>query len=328
MSSTVSDGSAVRSKYFPSSLASAAMAALSTVDTQETGLGGAEVAAHSPRELRRQGGPFVGGGGVGVVDPGLEPFNKLAADRGVAFGLFGVVTGHEPVPCGAVVDPDFLDPHVVTDLVVAARSCQCCGGFGVPADLLADDVVPAASLEVPAVLSRGEPAVRNPDDMPEFPVGEVVFDLTDQGLVVGVPGPAPHPDRDPGPCDGRRQSCPGAISWKPVGLITRRPKFKSWPRQSKTLVEGPPREKGAAPAHPGSAETVAAGGCFTDEAAPWCTLLKSVAPNLSGLPERDCRVPGGHRPVVNLSSRVRGRIVRSADRSDLSAHRGSMRSAR
>ena len=42
----------------------------------------------------------------------------------VAFGLFGVVTDHEQVTSGTVVDDDFFDLQVATDLVVAARPCE------------------------------------------------------------------------------------------------------------------------------------------------------------------------------------------------------------
>jgi hypothetical protein len=61
-------------------------------------------------------------------------------------------------------------------------------------------VVVAAS-EVAAVGGAGEAAVGDPDDPGQRPVAQVGFDLADQGLVAGVAGPAPHPDRDAGAGD-------------------------------------------------------------------------------------------------------------------------------
>ena len=110
---------------------------------------------------------------------------------------FGVVADHEPV--AGVVDGHFLDLHVVGDVGVAALAGQ--GGLrtsaAVGAQLLADDVVPAGSLQVAAVLGGGEPAVGDPHDAGQGPVPHVVLDLADQFRVAGVAGPGPDPHRDP-----------------------------------------------------------------------------------------------------------------------------------
>ena len=61
------------------------------------------------------------------------------ADGGVALGCVGVVADHEPL---VVADPDFLDPQVPGDFLVAALPGQRgpdLGGAG--AELLPDDVV-------------------------------------------------------------------------------------------------------------------------------------------------------------------------------------------
>jgi hypothetical protein len=58
-----------------------------------------------------------------------------------------------------------------------------------------------AASEVAAVGGAGEAAVGDPDDPGQRPVAQVGFDLADQGLVAGVAGPAPHPDRDAGAGD-------------------------------------------------------------------------------------------------------------------------------
>ncbi len=55
----------------------------------------------------------------------------------------------------------------------------------------------AAAGQVAQVLIGGEAAVDDPDAAPEPPTAQVVLDLPEDGLVVGVAGPHPHPHRDP-----------------------------------------------------------------------------------------------------------------------------------
>ncbi len=106
----------------------------------------------------------------------------MVADGLVAFCLVGVAADDEPVAHHCVVDDDFFDLEVVGDGVVAALAGQRRGGFGgAAAEFLTDDVVPAGSLQVAAVLRRGEPAIGDPHDPAQLPGAQVVFDFTDQG---------------------------------------------------------------------------------------------------------------------------------------------------
>ena len=61
--------------------------------------------------------------------------------------------------------------------------------------------MPARALQVAAVLRRLEAAVSDPHHPGELPRPQVVLDLADQLLIVGVPRPAPHADRDSGAGD-------------------------------------------------------------------------------------------------------------------------------
>ncbi len=128
----------------------------------------------------------------------------------VASGGFGVVADDEPVT--RVVDFDFLDLHVVGDGGVAALAGQ--GRFDLGragAQLLADDVVPAAALQVAAVVGGGEPTVGDPDDAGQAPVAHVVFDLADECGVAGVAGPGPDPYGDAGAGDGQADDDLGQV---------------------------------------------------------------------------------------------------------------------
>ena len=129
--------------------------------------------------------------------------DELVADMLVALGLFGVAADHEAVTHRAVVQHDLLDLQVARNGAVAALARERRSGFlGVAAQLLADDVVPAAALQVAAVLRGLKAAVCDPHDAAELPLAQVVFDLADELLLGLVARPAPHPDRDPRPGDG------------------------------------------------------------------------------------------------------------------------------
>src|SRR5665811_1870858 len=92
-----------------------------------------------------------------------EALEDLLAHRAVALGALGVVADHEPVAVGAVVDPDLLDAQVPGDGVVAATATERGARFlAVGAELLSDDVVPAATLQVAAVALGAEAAVEHP----------------------------------------------------------------------------------------------------------------------------------------------------------------------
>jgi hypothetical protein len=95
-------------------------------------------------EIRpRNSARLVTGELVGAGDECGELADHDLPQRGVAFGLFGVVADHEPLVLG---DLDFLDLQVVPDMLVAALPRQRGGGFsGAGAEFLPDDVVPAAA---------------------------------------------------------------------------------------------------------------------------------------------------------------------------------------
>ena len=128
-----------------------------------------------------------------------EPF----ADGFVAGGGVGVVAHHEPfrarplVVAAAGCHPDFFDPQVVGDGVVAAGAGQRGGGLGVGvAQLLGVDVVPAAAGQVGAVGGRGEPGVGDPHQPVQLPRPEVVGDRADDPLVALAAGKGPAAHRD------------------------------------------------------------------------------------------------------------------------------------
>jgi hypothetical protein len=100
---------------------------------------------------------------AGAVDHLLELGQQPGPGGGVALGCLGVVADDEPLILG---DPDFLDPQVPGDLLVAALPGQRGGGLsGAGAELLADDVMVIAPAQVAAVGRRGEPAVGDPHDL-------------------------------------------------------------------------------------------------------------------------------------------------------------------
>src|SRR6266700_3509615 len=159
------------------------------------------VQAWHRRDLPAQLDPFDGGQLVGAGDEFLELADQLGADRGVAFGGIGVVADDEPV--GGVGDPDFLDLHVPSDLLVAALPGQRrLDQRGLGPELLPDDVPAGALLQEPPVPGGGEPAVGDPDDLAEHPVPHVGLDLPDQRRVGRVAGPGPDPDGDAVAGDG------------------------------------------------------------------------------------------------------------------------------
>src|SRR3954470_11073565 len=120
MSSAESLGSELRSRNFPSSLASAARLG---VDAQQSAGRGLEVAVQSGLggELATQLGALGGGEPVGAGDRLGEGGDQPLADRLVAVGGLGVEADHEPVPGpDDVREADLLDLQVVRDLPVAA----------------------------------------------------------------------------------------------------------------------------------------------------------------------------------------------------------------
>jgi len=134
-----------------------------------------------------------------MISPG-GPGDHAGADGGVAIGGLGVEADDEPLVLG---DLHFLDLEVPGDVLVPALAGQGGAGFGgAGAELLPDDVAPAAFRQVAAVLCRGEPAVGDPGHLRQAPVLHVVLHLPDQCRAAGVPGPAPDPDRDPVPGHG------------------------------------------------------------------------------------------------------------------------------
>jgi len=98
-----------------------------------------------------------------MVDLLPEALEDLLAYGAVALGALGVVADHEPVAVGAVVDPDLLDAQVPGDGVVAALATERGARFlAVGAELLSDDVVSAATLQVAAVALGAEARGRAP----------------------------------------------------------------------------------------------------------------------------------------------------------------------
>jgi hypothetical protein len=133
---------------------------------------------------------------------GLDPADALPAARLVAFGLGRVVADDEALRGVAVADVDFLDAQGVADLAVAAGARQRLLGLGHPgAQLHAGDVVPAGRAQVTQVALAREAGVDDVDRPAEPPAGQIVLDLLDDRLVVGVARPHPAADRDPLPGD-------------------------------------------------------------------------------------------------------------------------------
>ena len=201
MSSVVRCGSLVRSRYLPSSLASAATFAASRRSSPpgvvrrnrcRPGAGG-----DHPAQL----GPL--GRGLSRSEPAIIASSRATSrSRGSRrpVGGVGVVADHEPLVLG---DLDLLDPQVRADVLVAAWPGQRRGGLRrAGAQLLAEDVAVRAGGQVAAVGGGGEPAVGDPDHPAQGPVPQVVLDLADQRRVGGVARPAPHPHRDPVPGHG------------------------------------------------------------------------------------------------------------------------------
>jgi hypothetical protein len=139
---------------------------------------------------------------VGAVDQQRELLEEGGPHRGVPLGLLGVAADDEAVAHGALVDDDLLDLEVAGHRAIPTLPGQGRLGLGALApELLAQDVVVAAALEVAAVLGRVEAAVGDPHDPPQPPGPQVLLDLPDERLIVGVAGPRPHADGDAGPGD-------------------------------------------------------------------------------------------------------------------------------
>src|SRR4051794_25382378 len=200
MSSPLRRGSLVRSRYFPSSFASAATFAASrrgspdgVVRRNRSGPGWVEI---TPRSSAR----FVG---VSRSEPSIIASNwamsrsRVAAYRSAASGLWQTTNRS----CSPTLTS--LTPQVLRHLLVAALTRQ--GGRSLRragAQLLPEDVAVRARRQVATVGCGGEPAVGDPDHPAQGPVPQLVFDLAVQRRVGGVTRPAPHPHRDPLPRDG------------------------------------------------------------------------------------------------------------------------------
>ena len=146
----------------------------------------------------RLGLPGLGAQGSDPLKLGGDQGELLLALVAVAFGLGGVVAEHEPAGRVALAEADLLDPQVVADLLVAALPGQHLGDVGgAVAQPLPGDPVPARAGQVGQVVVAGEAAVHHGDDPAQPPAAQVILDLLEDGHVVGVARPAPHPDRDP-----------------------------------------------------------------------------------------------------------------------------------
>src|SRR3990172_5114940 len=125
-----------------------------------------------------------------LFDPrelGLEAGELGVALGLVAFGLGRVVADDEAPRRVAFAEADVLDAQVVADGLVAARAGERRLRVGrAVAHSLAGDPVAAAAGQVAQVLVRGEAAVDDPDAAAQPPAAQVVLDLPDHGLVVGV----------------------------------------------------------------------------------------------------------------------------------------------
>ena len=131
-------GSEQRSRYFPSRLASVLILALSMRQQPAGGDPQVPVQPGLGGDLPAQLTALHRGQAVGSGDQLVELRDQLGADVRVAGRGVGVVADDEPLGVG---HPDFLDPHVLADVGVAALPRQ--GGLdlrGVRPQLLADDV--------------------------------------------------------------------------------------------------------------------------------------------------------------------------------------------
>src|SRR3954466_7022653 len=107
MSSVDRCGSLVRSRYFPSSLASAVIFAAS-VRSSPPGVTRRNRLSPGLVEITpRSSARFVGGEPVRAGDHRFEPVDQVGADCGVTGGGVGVVADHEPL---RLTDLDFLYP--------------------------------------------------------------------------------------------------------------------------------------------------------------------------------------------------------------------------
>src|SRR6266567_533088 len=188
------------------------------VDAQQPAGSGPQVPvqARFGRDDAAQLGALVPAELVRAVDQLLELGDQAGADGGVPLGALGVVADDEPLVLG---DPHLLDLEVAGDVLVPSLPGQ--GGLrfgGAGAELLPDDVVVPAFAQVAAVLRGGEPAVGDPHDAGQGPVAHVVFHLPDQRRVGGVPGPAPHADRDAVPGDRHADHDLGQVVAVVLGL--------------------------------------------------------------------------------------------------------------
>src|SRR6266511_2056477 len=154
------------------------------------------------------------------LDPfqlGLDPRDRLVTVGLVADRLVGVVADDKPL-VGAV-QADFLDPQVVTDLLVAALPGERGLDQGVAVTHAhPGDVVPTRPAQVGEVVGPREAAVDHGDDPAELPGPQVVLDLGEQGLVLGVARPAPAPHRDAGPGDRQADHDLGQVVTVVLGL--------------------------------------------------------------------------------------------------------------
>jgi hypothetical protein len=93
-----------------------------TVDAEPAALGDAEEALEAGlgAELADELLPLVGGQSVSTRDVGLQLFEQLLANGGVARGSLWVAADHEAILLGAVLDDHLLDRQVVGHGVVAA----------------------------------------------------------------------------------------------------------------------------------------------------------------------------------------------------------------
>lgn len=120
--------------------------------------------------------------------------SRTAASRSAASGLWQTTNRSHPVGVAAARGhPHLLDPQVARHAPVAPRSGERGGGLGVGlAQLLGVDVVPATAGEVGPVGRGGEPAVGDPDQPVQPPVGQVVAVRRMIAVSAVLPGKVQH----------------------------------------------------------------------------------------------------------------------------------------
>ena len=197
MSSVDRCGSLVRSRYFPSSFASAATFAASRRSSPDgvvrrnrarPGLGGDHPAQLGPLGRRR-----AGRSRRSSPPAGRRAFARTAASRSAASGLWQTTNR------SCSTDLDLLDPQVRGHLLVAALARQRGGGLRrAGAQLLAQDV--AVRRRRPG--GGGSAAEVNPRSATQMTFPSVQSRSSSltwriSGESRGVARPAPHPHRDP-----------------------------------------------------------------------------------------------------------------------------------